>query len=260
MEEIAMTSAELITVSIDIGQRLLESGAEIYRVEESICRICKAYGAHDANVYAVPTGIVATVERENEPPLTRVIRIYNRGTDLNRLDRLNALSRRICEQPMPYQQVCDCLAEIDQIKTYSRSALCLASGGGACFFTLLFGGGVAEGLCALLIGTIVWWITDTMNRIASNALFVNVVGGVWIAAAALGFSSLGLIGSYDTLIIGSIMLLVPGLPITNSIRDLIAGDFMAGITKFTEALLVAAGIAVGVALPLSVAGLLGSVL
>ncbi len=254
-----MTASELLTISMDIGQRLLESGAEIYRVEESISRICRAYGAQDIQVYAVPTAIVATGAWENQRPVTRVVRIRRRGTNLGRLDQLNALCREMCRTPMDAGSIRERIHLIDQHSSFRGVELCLASGGGGLFFTLLFGGSLAEGGCAFAACLVLWALTASMNRIRVNSLFVNVAGGFWVATAGLLFYYLGAVAQYDTLIIGSIMLLVPGLPITNAIRDLIAGDVVAGIVKFTEALLVAAGIAVGAAMPLSLAGLLWSV-
>ena len=95
-----MTSNELIDISVDIGAALLENGAEIYRVEESIARICYAYGATETNIYAVPTAIIASFVRGNSHPVTRVLRIYRRGTNLGRLDQLNTLCREICATSM----------------------------------------------------------------------------------------------------------------------------------------------------------------
>ena len=72
-----------------------------------------------------------------------------------------------------------------------------------------------------------------------------------IALCALGFVRSGFAANMDKIIIGTIMTLVPGLAITNSMRDIIAGDLLAGVTKTTEALLIGAGIAVGAAIPLT---------
>lgn len=252
-----MSPTELITVSIDIGRRLLESGAEIYRVEESIVRMGRAYGAQDVQVYAVPTAIIASMDFGHDNPVTRVARIHRRSTNLGRLDQLNALCRHLCENRPDYEAIQERMHLIDRHSNFHGAALCLATGGSGLFFTLLFGGGPAEAVCSLGICLVLWCLTGSMERIHANALFVNVVGGCWAALAGLLCHRLGWVETYDTLFVGSIMCLVPGLPMTNAIRDLIAGDFVAGITKFTEALLVAAGIAVGAAMPLSLAGLLG---
>ena len=252
-----LTATEIITISIDIGQRLLESGAEIYRVEESIARICRAYGAKDIQVYAVPTAIIASMVPAEGNPITSVTRIYHRSTNLGRLDQLNVLCRSLCKEPMDYESIQEQLHLIDQHANFRAAELCLATGGSGLFFTLLFGGSLAEALCACCTCLVLWGLITSMNRIHVNGLFLNVAGGFWVALSGLLCYRFGWVGQYDTMIVGSIMALVPGLPMTNAIRDLIAGDIVAGITKFTEALLVAAGIAVGAAMPLSLAGMLG---
>ena len=131
-----MTSNELIDISVDIGAALLENGAEIYRVEESIARICYAYGATETNIYAVPTAIIASFVRGNSHPVTRVLRIYRRGTNLGRLDQLNTLCREICATSMTYAQIRERLVRILHDKPFHRYHLCLATGGIGFFFTL----------------------------------------------------------------------------------------------------------------------------
>lgn len=252
-----MTSAQLLTISVDIGKALLESGAEISRVEESIFRICAAYDAHAINVYAVPTAIITSFSREDDSPFTRVCRIHQRGTNLGRLDQLNALCRDICANPTDYKTIREQLELILRHSSYAGWQLCIATGGVGFFFTLLFGGGPAEAACAFVSCLLLWLLTTGMRKINANPLFINVIGGFWVALSGLLCYHFGWIPAYGTMIVGSIMFLVPGLPITNAIRDLIAGDSIAGITKFTEALLVAAGIAVGAALPLSFVGYFG---
>lgn len=252
-----MTSNELIDISVDIGAALLENGAEIYRVEESIARICYAYGATETNIYAVPTAIIASFVRGNSHPVTRVLRIYRRGTNLGRLDQLNTLCREICATSMTYAQIRERLVCILRDKPFHRYHLCLATGGIGFFFTLLFHGSIPEAICSLFTCIILWGIMTFLQALPANLLFTNIIGGTWVATCAVICWKLHVIETYRAMIIGSIMFLVPGLPMTNAIRDLIAGDIMAGICKFTEALLVAVGIAVGVALPLGILAMIG---
>lgn len=252
-----MTSNELIEISVDIGTALLENGAEIYRVEESIARICYAYGATEANIYAVPTAIIASFVRDQSQPVTRVQRIYRRGTNLGRLDQLNALCRDICFAPTSYEQVRVRLSSILRDNPFRSWQLCLATGGIGLFFTLLFHGTVTQAVCSFFTCLVLWGIMTVLQALPVNLLFSNVLGGAWVACCAVLCWKFHLIDTYRTMIIGSIMFLVPGLPMTNAIRDLIAGDIMAGISKFTEALLIAVGIAVGVALPLGILAVIG---
>lgn len=245
-----MTTAELITAAIDIGELLQESGAEIYRVEESMQRLCFAYGARDAHVYAVPTNIIITAAREGEVPITRSRRIHARGTNLDRLDALNALCRDLCREPQSCAEVRRRLDGIRRRPLFKKWALRAAFSGIGGFFTMLYGGTLPAAIWAAVVCFFLRWVLDMMDRLQVSTLFCNIVGGAIIGAAALIGQAAHFYGSYDKMIIGSIMTLVPGVMITNSIRDLIAGDSISGMTRFTEALLVAIGIAIGVAIPL----------
>lgn len=252
-----MTSKQLISVSVDIGQRLLQCGAETYRVEDAINRICKTYGAIQIDVYAVPTAIIVSFTMSDEAPVNRVARIHKRSTNLGALDKLNTLCRDLCKEKMDYQSIKERLHLIDCHTGYKKPMLCMATAGGGMFFTFLYGGEMVEAICSTIVCAILWFMIDFMNKIRSNSLFINIVGGCWIASMALVFHKFGIIKEYDTMVIGCIMILVPGLVLTNAIRDLLSGDIVAGITKFTEALLVAAGIAVGAALPFSFISMIG---
>lgn len=251
-----MTTNELLESAMGVGRRLLENGAEIHRVEESMQRICRAGGAEGADIYAVPAAIIATVRAPGEEPVTRICRIEGQRVDLHRIDCLNALSRALCAEDGGWtaERVARELAAIDGLPGYPYAARLLACAGGIAFFTLLFGGTWAQAACAFGIGVALRVLLEELKKRRVNTLFQNMLGGMWIGAAALAVFELRLVAGYDTIIIGSIMALVPGLAITNALRDLIAGDFVTGITRITEALLVAAGIAVGVAIPLSVFG------
>ena len=158
---------------------------------------------------------------------------------------------------MTYAQIRERLVCILHDKPFRRYHLCLATGGIGFFFTLLFHGSISEAICSLFTCIILWGIMTFLQALPANLLFTNIIGGTWVAACAVICWKLHVIETYRAMIIGSIMFLVPGLPMTNAIRDLIAGDIMAGICKFTEALLVAVGIAVGVALPLGILAMIG---
>ncbi|MEG0379546.1 MAG: threonine/serine exporter family protein [Eubacterium sp.] len=247
-----MTTTELITCAMEIGDMLLENGAEIYRVEESMYRICKAYGAEDPEIFAVPTTIIITVKgKPGEAPITLTKRIYSRGTNLYKVDLLNALSREMCATLPTYEAVNKRIETIKHFPSYSLFKQVLGFSFIAFFFTLLFKGTLQDASCAFIIGALLKLVLYTLGRIETNAFFENVITGAITALVALFFVKSGFAQSMDKIIIGTIMSLVPGLAITNSMRDIIAGDLLAGITKATEALLIGAGIAVGAAIPLT---------
>lgn len=243
-----MTQTEIISAAMKIGCLLLENGAEIYRVEESVRRICYAYGVESADVFAVPNTIILTISAKNKPPMTKTKRIQYITIDLNKMERLNSLCRQICASTPDYQTIMAQIHLIEEIRPYPKWMQIVSFSVITSCFTLFFNGGIYDALAAALIGAILKVLVDNLENIGADQFFIHVLGGTMTAILALVVSRFGL--AEDKIIIGTIMTLVPGLSITNSMRDIIAGDFLAGLITFTEALLIGAGIAVGVAIPM----------
>ena len=122
-----MNREELLNVATEAGSLLLRSGAEIYRVEESMHRIFEAYGVHDGDVFAIPSCIYVTVNTPQGAPLTRVTRILDRQTNLDRVDRANDVCRRICREQPPYDKAMAMLGEVRRRPVYGLPAQLLAS-------------------------------------------------------------------------------------------------------------------------------------
>ena len=56
----------------------------------------------------------------------------------------------------------------------------------------------------------------------------------------------------DKTIIGVIMLLIPGMAITNAVRDTLIGDTISGVTKLADCLVWAAALAAGIMIAISI--------
>ena len=106
-----MNEEELLSTATEIGALLLENGAEIYRVEESVIRILQAYGVEEADVFAIPSCLITTVSVEGKNH-TKLCRVYSRRTDLDRVERYNNLCRRICAQTPGRKEILRALGEI----------------------------------------------------------------------------------------------------------------------------------------------------
>lgn len=242
---------KLLKVSTLAGKILLESGAETYRVEETIVRICKAFGVENADSFVIPTGIIVSITYDNEVS-TLVRRITSRGVDLNKIDKINALSRKIQSEDIDIDELNNEILKISNGDRYSYTTTLIFSALAAGCFSIMFGGNFRDFISAFLIGVFIKIVTLICRKLNINEFFINSLCGGLCALGALIFMKLNIIYSLDKTIIGSIMLLVPGLTITNAIRDTIAGDFLSGITKAAEAFLVAVSIAVGTGAILSI--------
>lgn len=246
---------ELLNVTTQLGQMLLENGAEIYRVEESIQRMALAYGAKEVDVYAVPTTIIVTISTSDEFNITKTKRIYLRSTNLDKVERLNNLARHTCQTTPNLKEVREELKRIQERPKYSYKVQIFAYALTSSTFTLFFGGTILDALCALIIGPIIKIISEQLDRFRTNPFFITIICSLVSASLAVIAYELNLAQNLDKMIIGLVMNLVPGVALTNSVRDIIAGDFIAGQTKMTEALLTATSIALGTGIALSFANI-----
>lgn len=240
-----MNINELIDAAAEAGKIILENGGETYRVEETICKICSAYGDFEIETFATPTGIIISINCPDNGTISIVKRIKKRTVNLEKVKRVNDLSRKIVKNPIPINELKEELKSIKISSSYSETCQMIFAAIAAQSFTLLFGGNLKDSFVSFIIGMSIHKISSFMNKINLNSFFINIVGG----AIAAGIASLSIYLkieiNLDKVIIGSIMLLVPGLTITNAIRDTLAGDLVSGMTRTVEAFLVAIAIAIG---------------
>lgn len=241
----------MLTIATEIGYQLMDSGAEIYRVEESIQRILQAYGVETGQVFAIPSFIVASMTTPEGEPITHVRRIHgDSGIDLDHMEAYNALCRWICEELPPPEEIRGRFAQLKNRSRYPMlwqvAAYCLCGGGSAVFW----GGGLLDCLGAAACGAAVWLLLIFMEPMKTNLFFKNVVASGFAGLIAVGLLKMELPIDLDKVIIGTFMTLVPGLAITNAVRDIMAGDLMTGLSKLTESIVVAIAIALGAGLVL----------
>ena len=242
-----MDDITLIDLASDLGYELAMSGAETFRVEESVSRVLSAYGLN-AEVFAIPNYLIVTVLTKKGLPITRMRRIGSHGNDLDSVERLSALGRSFCRNtPAPQeaqQQLADTLANR---RVYSPAMLGLGNFLGAFGFCLFFGGSVLDALCAGVCGLLVGLVTGVLGKRRVSQFFITIAAAFFMAWLAYGLGVARICQRTDAVIIGALMILVPGLLFTNAMRDIIYGDTNSGLNRVVQVFLVAAAIALGTA-------------
>ena len=240
-----MHPEQLLTCALDIGEMMLISGAEIGRVEDSVRLICAAYGCSRTDVFTITSSIVVSIEDTDRRFYTQSRRITGTRTNLTHLDQLNNLSREICQKTPSYSFIQAKLRIIREMRPYPLWFQAFASTLIAGAFTVFFGGGFADMLVSAILGTLLCLTTLWLQKARMNQIFVNVVASFLVSVAAIASVRAGMGQDANEIIIGNIMLLIPGIALTNSLRDMISGDIMSGMLRFFDAILVAAAIAAG---------------
>ncbi len=246
-----MNNDQLLEITTEIGWRLLQSGAEIYRVEESIRRMLEAYGFPEAEVFSIPSCIIVTINDETGHALTRLKRVRGSSLDFDRIDRLNNLCRHVCSETPKLEQIRQSLDAIMGKKDYSFWTRMFFTASISASFTLFYGGAFRDSFVSFFIGILLFLLMTMLDRFHTNSFFQNIFGSALVAGLSLLTTQLGWTIHYDKMIIGTLMNLVPGIAITNVMRDILGGDLIAGIIKLVESLMVAAGIALGAGMALS---------
>ena len=237
----------LMELVSQIGSRIAMSGAETYRVEESINRILNAYGV-DSRVYSVPNSLIITILVPGQPPMTQLCRIERKGTDLDAVEQYSNLGRRICSQTPDLETAMRWVQETEQKrKHYKLPVVLLGYILVAWGFSIFFGGSFMDSVCAAACGLLLGIAEYYMGKLHTNVFFQKTAAAFIMAVLAYSASAFGIIPNVDSSVIGALMLLVPGLLFTNAMRDIIFGDTNSGINRVVEALLIAVAVALGTA-------------
>lgn len=228
-----------------IGCHIAMGGAETYRVEESVNRILTAYGV-ESRVYSVPGSLIITILVPGQPPMTRLCRMERKGTDLDAVEQYSNLGRRICAQKPDLETAMAWVKETEgKRKKYKFPVVLLGYVLVAWGFCIFFGGGLLDSLCAAACGLLLGIAEHFMSKLQTNIFFKNIAAAFLLAFFAYGMSALGLTPNADAAVIGTLMLLVPGVLFTNAMRDIIFGDTNSGVSRVVEALLIAVAVALG---------------
>ncbi len=240
-----ITDNEVLTSAINIGEQLLISGAEISRIEDTIRRICDAYDIQESHVFSIASCIIVTLKTGKETWITQTRRILNYGTNMWKLDHLNNLSRQICSTHPSFQEIDQEYKKILKGPVYSPALQCAVYAMTAGAFAIFFGGNLSDGFGALFAGALIRISLYAFSALKMKAIFSNILCSMISGIACILVCYLGLGQHVEMIMIGNIMLLIPGVLMTNSFQDFISGDMISGLLHFSEAMITAVCVAIG---------------
>ena len=238
-------SEEVVELALQAGHILLENGAEIFRVEETMDRISRYFGLLSGSAFVLSNGIFMTAGGKKEHFFAKVQHIPVSGAHLDKVAAVNQLSREIEAGNYTLQQARDELDRISRMPGKRKRTLILASGLGSAAFCYLFGGGITDSAVAFFAGLVLYAYVLYLG-VHLSKIVGNILGGALVTLFCGIACLLGLGQHLNFIIIGSIMPLIPGVPFTNAIRDMADGDYISGSVRMLDALLSFISIAFGV--------------
>lgn len=245
MEKLTVKQQEkLVQQLLKMGENCIYSGAEIKRVEDMINFTGYSYGAKNVNVFVITSCIILTLNFEdNQVTSTKRIRQFG-YIDLTRLEKLNALSRKLCKKPIGVDEL---ETEVDKIVECNQNMKELFIGNllssGA--FALFFGGNLYDVIFASLVGILVFLMQKYIEPICMNSMVFKFVGCFFTGLITCFLAYLIPQCHQDILTIAEVMLFIPGVMFTNSLRDTLLGDTLSGALRFIEATLLAGAVVFG---------------
>ena len=254
-EQLNTTSAAARLTSImDAGALLLGYGAEVSRVEDTIQRLGHVCGFTQVDVFTITSSIVATVRGRDGESITQSRRIKARVTNLGKVAEINAISRRFCAGLLTLEEFRAAVQAVRDERPNPVWMDLLLYMAISFSLSVFFGGTLADGVAASLSGMVLFAMIQMSATLQMNSLLQTAICSAVTALAVLLLVGTGIGVHPDKIMIGNIMLVIPGIQLTTSLRDMINGDTISGLLNLSEAILKAISVALGFALVLLAGG------
>ncbi len=247
-------SYDFAHILLDIGESMLYSGAEINRVEETFLKLGTFYNVKEINAFVIPALITLTIRTNDGFELTQSRRILSKKmtTNLYRLEKLNNITHKCRNEAICLNELKAMINESN--KPVSVWAFIFGSALAAASFSLFFGGSIYDGLMAGLLAFVICFFQRAVSSLVSNRIILSFLCALFIGTL-VGF--LGKNFSFfntDKILIGDIMLLIPGVAVTISARDIILGDTISGTLRLVDSMFLTGGLALGFCLSFGLFG------
>ncbi|MGL5414494.1 MAG: threonine/serine ThrE exporter family protein [Clostridium sp.] len=247
---------DILSFALDIGENMLKCNAEINRVEDTVIRICKSYGDVEVDIFAIKTLIIATIRDKEGYSFSENRRVYSSEFNLEKLEELNSISRNICYNKPSKEEIKETLKEFQLHGFAGRKKNLIGGILGASGFCVYFGGNLRDALAVGIIAIIFFYINKYGSKFIANQMVSTTVLSFIIGCLAIVSVRIGIGVHVDKIIIGDVMLVIPGMAMVTGFRDMLSGDILAGTFRLVETMLITVGITAGFALALYLGGVM----
>lgn len=242
-----MNQKERFDLVLRLGETLLANGGEIFRTNELMQAAAAQFGLEQFSTFTIANGIFVSALVNGEQYSCQVRHVPLNPIHLGRVEAMNDLSRRIASGQLTPEEAGEQLERVRAIRGAQSGAQIFASGVGSGCFCFLFGGTWFDSAMAFLAGCLLYaFILMVCGRFHIRKVMTNVLSAALVTLLCCVLYRVGLGQQLDKMIIGSIFPLVPGVPLATSVRNFMENDYIAGLVRLTDAVLVAGCIAVGV--------------
>ncbi|MDO4912574.1 MAG: threonine/serine exporter family protein [Lactobacillus sp.] len=238
-------SSKILETCLLAGRLMIEAGSEMYRVEDTMLRIANNAHADDPRVFATPTAVFMSLDGGK---LSKLVQIQDRGINLELVDRVNTLSRKFAQSEITVDQLYDAIKEVYKTPSYPMKWQLVGAGVLSATLMVMFTNSYdwLSLPIAGIVGVIGYWAYMMIQRITNLRFISELVSASLMTLLTYGFQHIFPAISIDHVLIGALMTLVPGVPLTNALRDMFLGDLLSGVVRLMEASLTAMSLCAGV--------------
>lgn len=239
---------EVIDICLTAGRLMIEGGSEMYRVEDTMMRIARNAGVEDPRVFATPTCVFMSLDGGK---LSQMKQIRDRNINLELVDRVNALSRKFAAKKINISELRHrIILTADATPTFPLWLQVLGAAALSATLMVLFMDNYdwVDFPAAAIVGAIGYLAYIYFKRFTKVRFLSELIAAIVMGIITVGITHLFPNMITDNILIGALMTLVPGLALTNALRDLFMGDLLSGIVRLFEATLTALALGGGVAI------------
>lgn len=238
----------ILDFTVNLGGRMLATGANLERVNDTMNRICLSYHLNSISIFSLSSTIILSAKTSDNIPGTRQIAVPPASNHLEKLNCLNQLSRKVCAETPTPETLDGLLKEAENIKEYSTVTVIIGQLIAMTSLGVIFGGTPADIAAVDLISFVLFWMIRWLNKPNLTHIIVNTIC-MWVAGTLAIFCvKLGLGDHPFIIIITSSMMLIPGIPLVNAFRNILCGNEMNGILEFLKVVLETLAIVLGLIL------------
>ena len=227
----------LLCVVLDIGEHMLRNGGEVHRVEDTMERVCRAYGVAHVEVFVITSLLMAAIRMPDGSYSSQIRRVYSVSKDLSKIEEFNSISRRICREKPSFDDVERWIYQAKRVKPYSSFFAVTGSALMSGAFCVFFGGNARDGIAATIVGMLIGILGYLAGKKA-NVMAKAIVESFFLAVFSILSVAVGLGENIQYVTIGAIMLVIPGLDFGNSLRDLMYGNLISGVLRMLQSVVI----------------------
>lgn len=235
----------ILDFAANLGCKMLSVGANLERVNDTMYRVCCSYQLKSISIFSLSSLITISAKSQTNQAGTRQVSVHSVSNHLEKLNRFNQLSRKVCsEKPAP-KKLAQMLEDADTVKKSPLWTVILGHLFSMTSLCAIYGGSLLDILAVDINTIILYWLGEYFDRRNINRIVVNTLCAWAAGTLSLFFVWIGLGDNLFIIITTNSMMMIPGISLMNAVRNILCGNEMNGILEFLKVILESVAIVLG---------------